>query len=156
LPAARNLRTRAAEAARWRAYYDARRRQALEHPTDPLPPFGIAALWLEAGEPKRALSTLDALLSTSPNHARSHALRGDAARALGDLDTSLAAWSRALELNPDLHTARLNRAILQTARKQYPQAKADLTLLVQLPESRTEPLFQAHNLLAQVRKALGE
>ena len=111
---------------------------------------------MEAAEPERALTILDALLTTSPNHARSHALRGDAARALNRLDTSLSAWSRALDLNPSLHTARLNRAILLTTRNQHAAAKADLTLLVQLPEAATEPISQAHTLLEQVLQALRE
>ena len=156
LESARELRDRATSSARWRAFFDVRRRQSLEHPDDPLPRFGVAALWMEVGEAARARDVLDALLDDAPNYARAHALRGDAARALGDLEVSLAAWSRALELDGDLHTARLNRAILHITREDLSAAKKDLEVLVTLEEARAEPLLQAHLLFATVLETLGD
>jgi len=156
LGSARELRDRATRSARWRAFFDARRRQVLERPNEALPRFGIAALWMEADEAAKAREILDALLVDSPDFARAHALRGDAARALGDLEISLAAWSRALELDGDLHAARLNRAILLVIRENFSAAKEDLEVLVDLEEARAEPLLQAHLLLATVLEALGD
>jgi len=156
LQGARRLRDRATRSARWRAFFDARRRQALEHPDDPLPRFGIATLWMEVDEAARALDVLDALLAGAPDFVRAHALRGDAARALGDLETSLAAWSRALELDGDLHAARMNRAILHVGRENWSAAREDLEILVSLEEARVEPLLRAHLLFATVLDALGD
>jgi tetratricopeptide (TPR) repeat protein len=156
LDEARTLRARAQKSARWRGIFDARRRQALEHPEDPLPPFGLAALWLEVGEAARSRTILDELLTTSPNFARGHALRGDADRLLGDLDASLTSWSRALSIDKDLHAARLNRALIFVDRERWVDAEADLKLLVELEEARRAPLAQAHLHLATVLEALGD
>jgi len=156
LESARTWRERALGSARWRALFDARRLQTHEHPEDPLPRFGLAALWLEVGEARPALRVLDALLETSPEFTRGHALRGDALRLLGDLDGSLAAWSAALSLDEDLHAARLNRALFFVGRERWEEAKADLELLVKLEEARRPPLLQAHLQLAKCLEALGD
>ncbi len=153
---ARVLRVRAQKSARWRGLFDARRLQALEHPEDPLPPFGVAALWLEVGEAARARAILDELLATSPDFARGHALRGDSDRLLGDLDGSLASWSKALSIDKDLHAARLNRSLIFLSRERWGDAKADLELLVELDEARRAPLAQAHLHLATALEALGD
>ena len=156
LEAARELRIKANTSARWRSFFDARRRQAIEHPNDPLPRFGVAALWMEAGEAQRARDVLDQLLLKAPKFARGHALRGDASRALGELDESLRSWSSALELDPNLHAARLNRSILWGARERWAEARADLELLVDLEEALSGPLIRAHLELSKALKALGD
>lgn len=156
LKSARSLRVRANSSARWRAFFDARRRQSLEHPEDPLPRFGIAALWMEVNEAQRARDVLDKLLESAAGFARGHALRGDASRALGELDESLSSWSRALKIDASLHAARLNRAILLSARSRWPEARADLELLVTQEEAKTEPLIRAHLELAKTLEALGD
>ena len=156
LEGARSWRERAQSAARWRALFDARRLQALESPGDPLPRFGLAALWLEVGEARSALKLLDALVTSSPELTRAHALRGDALRVLGELDGSLAAWSRALELDPELHAARFNRAVLFIGRERWEEAKSDLVRLVELEEAQRPPLLEAHLHLATALEALGD
>ena len=156
LEGARTWRERAHGSARWRALFDARRRQTYEHPEDPLPRLGLAALWLEVGEAQHALRVLDALLTTSPTFTRGHALRGDALRLQGDLDGSLAAWSVALSLDEDLHAARLNRALFFVGRARWEEAKVDLELLVELKEAQRPPLLQAHLHLATTLEALGD
>ena len=156
LEVARTMRDRAQKSARWRELFDARRKQILAHPSDPLPRFGVAALWLDVGEAQRALTALDALLKSTPSFARGHALRGDAARALGDLDLSLKSWSRALSLDADLHAARFNRALVLLARERWQEAQADLEILVLLEEAKREPLLQAHLHLATTLEALGD
>ena len=156
LEGARSWRERALSAARWRALFDARRLQALERPRDPLPRFGLAALWLEVGEARAALGLLDALVASSPEFTRAHALRGDALRVLGDLDGSLAAWSKALVLDPELHAARFNRAVLYIGRERWEESKADLVLLVELEEAQRPPLLEAHLHLATALEALGD
>jgi tetratricopeptide (TPR) repeat protein len=156
LKSARSLRVRANSSARWRAFFDARRRQSIEHPEDPLPRFGVAALWMEVNEAQRARDVLDKLLASASDFARGHALRGDASRALGELDESLSSWSRALEIDESLHAARLNRAILLGTRSLWPEARADLELLVAQEEAKTEPLIRAHLELARALEALGD
>jgi tetratricopeptide (TPR) repeat protein len=156
LKAARELRAKANASARWRAFFDARRRQAIEHPNDPLPRFGVAALWMEVGEAQRACDVLDKLLLKAPEFARGHALRGDASRALSELDESLKSWSRALELDENLHAARLNRSILWVTREQWTKARADLELLVDQEEAMSGPLIRAHLELSRALKALGD
>jgi tetratricopeptide (TPR) repeat protein len=156
IKSARSLRVRANSSARWRSFFDARRRQAIEHPEDPLPRFGVAALWMEVDEAQRARTVLNALLLRAPDFARGHALHGDASRALGELDESLLSWSRALELNENLHAARLNRSILLSSRSKWSEARADLEILITQEESRTEPIVRAHLELAKVLEALGD
>ena len=156
LDGARSWRERALSSARWRALFDARRTQALEHPQDPLPRLGLAALWLEVDRAKEALGVLDELLKLSPRFTRGHALRGDALRALGDLDGSLTSWSEALRLDPELHAARYNRAILLIGRERWEEAKADLILLVELEQAQRPPLLDAHMYLAAALEGLGD
>lgn len=156
LQGARSLRERAQKSARWRELFDARRSQVLEHPEDPLPRFGVAALWLEVGEAERARHLLDELLSTSPNFAKGHALRGDAARLLEDYDGCMTSWSKALSLDADLHAARLNRALIFVDRERWKDAEADLSILVELEVARRAPLLRAHLLLATTLEAQGD
>ena len=101
-------------------------------------------------------SRVDELLKLSPRFTRGHALRGDALRALGDLDGSLMSWSEALRLDPELHAARYNRAILLIGRERWEEAKADLILLVELEQAQRPPLLDAHMYLAAALEGLGD
>jgi tetratricopeptide (TPR) repeat protein len=58
------------KSAQWQAYYKTRRLQVRASPKDPLPRYGIAELWIAAGEDARARAVLDELLALAPDFAR--------------------------------------------------------------------------------------
>jgi len=69
-PRAAQCAEREQKSAQWQAYYKTRRLQVRANPKDPLPRYGIAELWIAAGEDARARAVLDELLALAPDFAR--------------------------------------------------------------------------------------
>ncbi len=60
-----------------------------------------ARVLLAKREPSKAVTELDRAIELSPNDASLHALRGDAARAVGDTSAAKASYEKALELDSE-------------------------------------------------------
>ncbi len=58
------------KSAEWQAFYRTRRLQVRANPKDPLPRYGLAELWVAAGEDGRARAVLEELLALAPDFAR--------------------------------------------------------------------------------------
>ncbi|MBK7643607.1 MAG: hypothetical protein IPJ19_11280 [Planctomycetes bacterium] len=54
----------------WQAFYRARRLQIRANPKEPLPRYGLAELWVAAGEDGRARAVLEELVLLAPDFAR--------------------------------------------------------------------------------------
>jgi len=76
----------------------------------------LAACYVQLYEPKKVLENCEAALKLSPNHVKALLRRGQAFEALEKYELALAAFERALQLEPDIKMAveacvRLRNAI---------------------------------------------
>lgn len=126
---ANEYRERAAQMSRWHGYFKARTIQRREAPHDPLPRLGIAQLWLQVGENGRARDALRELVALDDAFAPGWAHLAETERKLGDLDAALAAYDRALELDPEDRLVRANRGLLHLALGSPDAARADLEVV---------------------------
>lgn len=152
---AERYRERAAAAARWQAYYRARRLQVREQPDAPLPRLGIAQLWLEAGRGESARAVLLELIELAPDFARAWSHLGQAERMRGEAAAAASAYARAIELDPENLLARYGRGTLCAERGDLAGAEADLVWIVEHGASDDRRTVQAHLLLARIVLAGG-
>ncbi len=155
LEAAQAFRERGEAAARWHAYYRARRLQVRMSPDDPLPRLGLAQLWLEVREPRLAKEVLDALVLRADGFARGWSLLGETERLLDDYAAARRAWDRTLELDPTLVPARFNRGTLARMEGRTPDARTDFTWIVEHGASDALRHRQTHLELARLELAAG-
>ncbi|HIE71650.1 MAG TPA: hypothetical protein EYP98_16570 [Planctomycetes bacterium] len=96
---AAQLQERGQAAARWQAYYRARRIQKRENKSALLPRLGLAQLWMEAKEFERARIELEALVQIAPEFIRGWSHLGRVHAELGVLDAALVAFDKALKID---------------------------------------------------------
>jgi Tfp pilus assembly protein PilF len=147
---------RAEQIGRWHALWRARTIQIREHPDEPLPRIGLAQRWMQIGDAGRARTALQALIALHADNAQAHFLLGETARMQSDWESAKAAYSRALELEPEHLLARNNRAAIAANENRLADARADLERIVAGPHA-SEPLaLNSHLQLARVLDRLGE
>ena len=117
-------------------------------------PNDIEALYLYAvvcrylGDSQASLQTLAHLKSLSPAHSRAHQEEGHVLRSMGNTENALAAYHRAIQLNPALRASL--RESLKILRKQGRDREA-VRVQIQLEqlEALPKPLAAAIDLVAQ-------
>ena len=147
---------RAEELSKWHSLWKVRTTQVRLTPDEPLPRIGLAQVWLQAGEPARAKSVLEALLARFPGNAQGWFLLGEAERGAGALDAALAAYSKALESEPDHVLALNNRGTIHRLAGRSAQARADFESIVDGPRSAERTALPAHLALARLLDTAGE
>lgn len=167
-PALRNAVVRDPAAFRWR-YYLARHyhlrddvaqaRAAYEaaltlQPEDVPTRLRLAQLGLEADTPGAAAADLEAFLAQEPDNAYAHYLSGEAAAALGDDKAAVAAYGRALELQPS--ATRLHYLLAMTDRRlgRMDEAARQLALRGDVPVGMVDPLTAELDALRQSGQVL--
>ena len=86
------------KSAQWQAYYRTRRLQLRENPKDPLPRYGLAELWIAAGEDGRARVQLEELLRLAPDFARAELALARLEQRAGAAESSAKHYARYREL----------------------------------------------------------
>ena len=86
---------------------------------------------MDDGDPVRAASLVRDVLPRFEGYPDLHFLLGSAELRSGHLDDAIAAFSRALELNPDFHVARIELARALEALGQVSQARDQLSLVLE-------------------------
>lgn len=81
---------------------------------------------LEARNPAKALELAERLLRIDARNSEAHAVRGQALRLQKDFQGSLAAYNRAIELNPAGHRAFGGRALSRLALRAHDEALRDV------------------------------
>lgn len=147
---------RAEELSRWHALWKVRARQVHEKPAEALPRIGLAQLWLQAGDTKRARVQLQALLAQHARSAQGWFLLGESQRMDGDLERALGSYSRALDSEPTHLLALHNRGTIQRLAGRLAEARADFERVVDGPRGAEGPALPAHLALARTLAALGE
>jgi tetratricopeptide (TPR) repeat protein len=100
----------------WAGVLDARSAALELDPTDVTTAAAAVRAHYALGERDPARAIMEALLATDPESARAHANLAATAREAGDLEWAARHYRRALELQPDRHSAANNLAwILATA-----------------------------------------
>jgi len=117
---AEERRARAADSARWQAYFRTRRLQVRASPGEPLPRLGLVELWLAVGEAARARAAAQELVELAPGFCRGHAALGRALALAGETDLARASFERALGCD-----ARLLEAHLELARMLLHEGRRD-------------------------------
>jgi len=153
---ASEYRARAEQAARWQSYYKARRIQLRENPEARLPRLGLAQLWLEARDFKRAEGLLLELIQRDPTFAKAWTHLAEARRELGNKGGAREAYDRALELDPSDTLARHNRGVLLEEAGELEAAQADYTVLVESKAKPDEATRHAFLLLARLLERQGD
>ena len=74
---------------------------------------GAGLLYLKMNEPRKALEVYRRLFGIEDRYAKGHANAGLAYAFLEDADKALEEWTRALELDPKLEAAALNKKLLE-------------------------------------------
>ena len=105
---------------------------------------------VDAGDTGGALEILDKLVKMKPPDAAAFLLRSTALFMIGDLEEGRRDLDRALEIDPSLRQAWLNRAALDLADKRYPEALEALESAKRLaPEASDNDLNIGAVLLLQ-------
>jgi tetratricopeptide (TPR) repeat protein len=104
---------------------------------------------IEAGDAKRAARELRALVPRYAAYPDLHALLGRAEMALGHYDDALVALSRAIELHPEYHAARVMLARTLEALGLPEQAEEQIALVLQ--HAPDDPDALAHRREAAAR-----
>ncbi|MBM3992236.1 MAG: hypothetical protein FJ298_14690 [Planctomycetes bacterium] len=147
---------RAEELSRWHALWNVRARQVLEKPDERLPRLGLAQLWLQAGDTRRARTELRALLERHLDCAPGWFLLGEAQRFERDLEGALASYSKALEWEPTHLLALNNRATIHRLEGRLAEARADFERLVDGPRGCEAAALPALLALARTLADLGD
>ena len=134
------------EAGRWleaeRSFAD-----SLEHlPGRASTRINLAATWLRTGRVSEALSELDRVLATEPDHGDAWCHRAAALTALGRPDDAVSATDRALAIDPRDGTAWWRRGQALAACRRYEEAEATLAQLLALQPGHAEAWFQLGQL----------
>ena len=101
----------------------------------------LARIRLHQGQPARAREWLDRALRTAPAYPPAHAARGLEARARGDLQEALRAFSRARALDPGNVEALANLGAILFELSLYDDARAVLEEARRRAPERPEPLL---------------
>jgi tetratricopeptide (TPR) repeat protein len=152
---ARAFLARVESTRRWHELFRARRLQIHRDPTAPLPRLGLGLLWMEVGEHARAREIYAELVGVAPDFARGHFHLGEAERLLGHAEAALAAYDRALELEPSYALALHQRGALQRAAGRNAEARTDFERLLALPDEADPKYLSAHLTLARILMDLG-
>jgi superkiller protein 3 len=106
----------------------------------------------EVGDVLGAFAALDSACRVAPARPDVHRLLGDIAQKRGDADAAMAAYHTALQLDPQFSAARYQLAMVLMARRLWPEAEAELLLLV----LDGAPMYaRAVIALAQLRRTVG-
>lgn len=100
------------QSAEWHAFYRARRLQVRASPAEPLPRYGLAQLWLAAGELPNAQREVERALALDPRFCRGLELDAEIARRRGDAERARTRATAALECDPKLVEVHLTLARL--------------------------------------------
>lgn len=155
-PFAQACVSRAEELSKWHSLWRVRTTQIRLTPDEPLPRLGLAQLWLSAGDAAKAKLALEALLARHPQHAQGWFLLGEAERLAGALDAAQAAYTKALEFEPEHVLARNNRGTIHRLAGRGAEARADFERIVDGPRSAERTALPAHLALARLLDAAGE
>ncbi|MCY2960753.1 MAG: hypothetical protein NTY35_11355 [Planctomycetota bacterium] len=101
-----------AKSAEWQAFYRARRLQVRASPAEPLPRYGLAQLWLAAGELASAQREVERALVLDPRFCRGLELDAEITRRRGDAERARTRCAAALECDPKLVEVHLTLARL--------------------------------------------
>ncbi len=106
---------------------------------------GIAYLKLK--QTIKAKAEFNQLFAAATAPAQAHYLLGQAYAGSGMLDDALASFHKALELQPDLHAARLEAAKTYIAQRNNEKAERELRALVKMTPHNPEPAYYLSALL---------
>jgi tetratricopeptide (TPR) repeat protein len=148
--------SRAEELSKWHSLWKVRTTQVRLEPDEPLPRIGLAQVWLQAGDAAQAKEVLQGLLARHPQHAQGWFLLGEAERGAGSLEAALAAYSKAIEFEPEHVLARNNRGTIHRLGGRVAEARADFERIVDGPRSADRTALPAHLALARLLEAAGE
>ncbi len=98
-------------------------------PTRPEPATGLALVEFANGKNDAALRRLETALTNAPNDVEALYRKGEILRTLPDVDGALAAYDRALDINPQALRVRLARASLLLGIGRLEKALADAQLV---------------------------
>lgn len=87
--------------------------------------LGFSYLFNEPRDPATAVAHMEHGLELSPREAKAHEAAGDGYRALGDLPGARTAYSRALELDPELSVASLKKGHVNSFLAHFDEARRD-------------------------------
>lgn len=146
----------AEELSKWHSLWKVRTTQVRLEPDEPLPRIGLAQVWLQAGDAAQAKEVLQGLLARHPQHAQGWFLLGEAERGAGSLEAALAAYSKAIEFEPEHVLARNNRGTIHRLGGRVAEARADFERIVDGPRSADRTALPAHLALARLLEAAGE
>ena len=125
-----------------------------QRPEDIPTQLRLVQLSLDAGEPRQAAARLEAVTAGDPANAYAHFLSGEVAAALGDDNAAIAAYSRALELQPA--ATRLHYLLAMAERRQgrLEEAAAHLARRGDVPVRLVDPLAAELDGLRQSSQVL--
>jgi tetratricopeptide (TPR) repeat protein len=156
LERARECRERADELGRWHAYYRTRRLQRRANPDAPEPRIGLAQLWIAAEDFERARTELAPVLAAHPEACAAWTTLGEIERKEGKPAESRAAYTRAIDCDPDAHVARFALALLLLDADESVAARSHLERLCDSPAGAERRFVGAHLMLARLLAGLGE
>lgn len=117
-----------------------------------------AGLYIRMGKPELAVKDAASLIRYQPESFKGYLLMGYAQGALQQVDSALAMYTKAIELNPKSHEALGNRAtILFNQKKQFDQALTDFNQAIELQNTNTMYLLnraKCYYMMGQPQKAL--
>jgi cellulose synthase operon protein C len=113
-----------------------------------IPPKIALARLLAASNPTEANKLLDQVLAANPRSVEALQVKGELARAQGDLKAAMSHFDAALKIDPKSLPVRLSRASLNIAEAKYKDADADLT-----PILKTSPNDFMANYLRGLERA---
>ena len=89
--------------------------------------LNCAVIFLKAGQPAKAVSLCERVLAREPDNTRAWVIKGGGHDSLGEYEEAIAAYSRALEINPNEPNARHNRRIAIESARNAERAAAPKT-----------------------------
>lgn len=122
--------------------------------SDPRVVGRLGEMYLHQGRLNDAKQQSEIALAADRNSAEVWALRGDCLRAEGDHDSALAAYHRALALNPEFVDAKLSVAELYLSNNQYDRLLATLDRLDPTGDESVAPT-RVHMLRGIAMRNLG-
>ncbi|MBA2588384.1 MAG: PEP-CTERM system TPR-repeat protein PrsT [Alphaproteobacteria bacterium] len=111
-----------------------------QKPTDPVLVGQLVAALTRAGKFTEALSAADKLGSDSKRRDQSLALRAQVLMAQNNTDAALAAYDKAVQLDPANPVSLYGRASVLTQMKRYPDANRDLSAILKA-NSKNVPVY---------------
>jgi tetratricopeptide (TPR) repeat protein len=114
-----------------------------------------AAAW-SAGRYAEGQWAAERALELDPNHARALSNLGFNLRSTNQIDASIAAFDRALEITPDFNYARWSRAFSLLAKGDYVRGFADYELRITFPETQPSGKIPADTPIWRGDAAVGK